>query len=130
MLNGKVQALLVLDQRRYQHILHGSKLRQQKITLKHKPHSFVPNPRIHRGTVAVELAPFKKNFSGLGALQAAECIEQGRFAGARRSAEKNSLSSMNLKTDSPEDLYLPGTNLEGSIDLFGDDLRFVKHGDD
>jgi hypothetical protein len=37
---------------------------------------------------------------------------------------------MNLKTDSPEDFYLPGTNLEGSIDLFGDDLRFVKHGDD
>src|SRR5262249_49224007 len=37
---------------------------------------------------------------------------------------------MNLKTDSPENFNLPGTNPEGSIDIFSDDLRFVKHGDD
>src|SRR6516164_8229982 len=109
MLYSKLHALLVLDQRWHKHILHGSKLRQQKITLKHKPHSFVPNSRIRRGTVAVELAPFKNNFSGLGALQAGQCIEQRRFTGARRSAKKDGLASMNLKTDASEDFYLPGT---------------------
>src|SRR6516164_1652633 len=119
MLNGFFQLLLVLDQGRNQDILQRRKLRQQKITLKHEPHSFVPNPSIRRIAVAIKLAPFENDFSRLGALQTGECVKQSRFAGARSATQEYGLSAPNLETDSSKDFNLSGAYLKGAINLNG-----------
>src|SRR4029077_19821268 len=113
--------------RGHKHILECGEFRQQKITLKDKPHFFIPDPGVRRRTISVKFVPLENHFTGLWPFQAGQGVEQRRLSGPRDAAEEKRFSAINLHADASKYFDLSRTDFERTVDFLSGELWLIIH---